>query len=232
MKTLLPLAAAGLFVTGATAQTTTLSPADAPVEMDDRSFTGVSVLLAASPDRVKDALEDWADDTYEIDFDYAGAFPFRDKDLLVAEDANAPLVSTNPVTLRAKIVEEGEGSRMTLFGTFGEDVGILPTGTYANEYLGLRAFADEFLEDFVPEYYRERVENVNASIEDLNEDIADFRDEIADNEEKIEELRRENVELRNNIIEAERNLEKQGVQLERREEQMEDAVEKVMDGGR
>ena len=227
MKTLLTLAAAGVLGTAA-AQTTTLSPTDAPVEMDGKAYTGVSVLLDASPDRVKDALEDWADDTYEIDFDYAGTFPFRDKDFLVAEAANAPLVSTNPVTLRAKIVGEGEGSRMTLFSTLGNDVAILPTGTYANEYRGLRTFADEFLEDFVPEYYRERVANVNATIDELNEDIADFRDEIADNEAKIEELRRENVELRNNIIEAERNLEKQGVKLERREDQMEQAVEKVM----
>ena len=229
------LLAAALLLGGAsaaTAQTSRLAPADAPVTMDDMSYTGVSVLLAAAPDRVKGALEKWADDTYDIDFDYKGSFPTRDKDFLVAEDAMAPMVSREAVRVYAKVVEEGGGSRMTLFSTDAAGAAFAPTGASAAEYAGLRAFADEFLEDFVPEYYRERVDNVNATIEDLREDIADFRDDIADNEQEIEELREENVELRNNITEAERNLEKQGVTLEQREDEMEEAVDEVMDGGR
>ncbi len=214
-------------IAGTLSAQTMLKPMDATVMDDDMTFTGVSVMLNATPERVRDALEDWAEDEYDIDFDYKGGILNRDKTMLVADEVMLDMISNKQVMLRAKIVESGDGTKMTVFSSYGPDMAIAPNGNYNSEYRGTRMFVDYFLEDFVPAYYRERVENVNASIEELEEDIEGFREDMADNEERIMELQAENRELTQNIAEAEKNLKLKRSQLGTRKAEMKDAVDKV-----
>lgn len=201
---------------------------DADVVMDENTYAGVSVDLAATPAEVRDALEDWADDAYGVDLDYKGGILGRDKEFLITQDAHdiAPL-GDRPAYLNARVVERGEGSTMTLFASYEGNVAVEPDGQYAESFAGVREMADAFLQDFVPAYYRERVTTVESSIDDLRDDIAGFRDDIRDNEDKIAKLQRENEELRANIAEAERQLEAQGETLDDRESELERAVEQV-----
>ena len=220
------LALGSLAAAGLDAQTAALQLNDADLEVDGRPYRGTSVLLAAEPDRGKDALEDWADDEYDVDFDYKGSFPLRDKDYLVADDVRLALLGDAPSKLVARVVESGEGTMVTMYSTDLNDAGYTTTSNAA-AYNGTRMFLDRFLEDFVPEYYRERVATVESTIEELREDVDDFREQIRDNEAEIEELRAENVELEQNIETARLKLEEAGVKLDDREDELRDAVRKV-----
>lgn len=218
--------AVALLTAGSLCAQTRLALNDATLEVDGRAYAGTSVLLAAAPDRVKDALEDWADDAYDVDFDYKGTFPLRDKDYLVADDVRLELLGTGPSKLVARVIESGDGTLVTMYSTDPEDVGYTDA-TNATAVAGTRVFLDRFVEDFVPAYYRDRVEAVEANIEELREDIDGFREDIADNEAEIEELRAENVELEENIATARRKLEAAGVRLDDREDELEEAVRAV-----
>ena len=227
MKTPILLTAACSLALCASAQDM-LEPRDATVTMDDNTYSGVTVMLAAEPDEVRDALEDYADDAYGVDFDYKGGIIGRDEEYLITKEAyDLPGFGDRPVYLRARIVESGDGSEMTLFGAYEGNVAIEPEGRYADAFVAVREMTDDFLEDFVPSYYRERVGEVEANIEDLEDDIEKFNDKIADNEDEIENLKQENEELRNNIAEAKRMLEAKGEKLDDREDDLEEAVDKV-----
>lgn len=227
MKTTTLLTAACALALSAAAQDA-LEPRDATLSMDDNTYSGVSVVLAAEPDEVRDALEDFADDAYGVDFDYKGGLLGRDEEFLITKDAyDLPAFGDRPVYLRARVVESGEGSELTLFSAYEGNVAIAPEGDYSEAFAGVRAMTDDFLEDFVPEYYRARVSDVEANITDLEKDVERFTERIADNEEEIEELKDENVELRNNITEAERMIALKGEKLDDREDDLEEAVEKV-----
>ena len=204
-----------------------LVPEENQVQFENKTYSGISVMLKAKPEDVKDELEDWAEDTYDVDFDYVGGLIGRNDEVLVADNENIPMISNKAITLRAEVLPVDGGSKLTMFGSYGDDMAIEPRGLYAMEYGKIQEFTQAFLEDFVPEYYRERIEKAEANVEELQDDIDDFKEEMQDNKEKIDKLQRENRELENNIATAERKLSSAKQNVNTRQMQRDKAVDKV-----
>ncbi len=242
---ILPLAA-GAFLAAATltAQTDApdraaepqamLTPGNTSLTMEGHEYDGVAVMLDAKPKEVRHALENWAGDQYDIDFDYKGGVIGRlrgseESEYLVAEDVTVPEIGEKAVTLRARVTPNGAGSELVMFASYGDDLAIGPDGEYGTEFEGVEKLTDNFLSDFVPEYYREQVAGERNEVEDVQKDLDRFKKKMADNKDEIEKLERENVELESNIASAETKLEAEKGALEEVKEEMEEATDKVDD---
>lgn len=166
---------------------------DGHIEIDDQRQDAVHVLLEPSPKSVKKALKKWMQNQYDVDVDGYGFL--TNKDVLKIEKAEIPAISNKAIDWNAKIVESDKGSEMLVYASFGYDVPV-DESTYPRAYEQLRMTTLAFLEDYLPEYYTDRIEEKKEVIEDVNEDITDLNDNTESNKKTIEELRAENEALR------------------------------------
>ena len=175
-----------------------LTITDGSTSYDDQNRPCIIVQLEPDTKKVKGELKDWMDDKYDIDLKGFGFW--RNKDVLKAKEHKIEEVSKNEMDFYAEIVENGKLTEMRIFGSFGYDIHISKE-KYPKEYRALRNLTLNFLNDFLPEYYGDRIEDTKEALSDLENEREDLSEDIADNKEEIIELREENVELAEEINE-------------------------------
>ena len=181
-----------------------LSVSNSSVIYNNESRESISVqIVEPSPKQVKAAYKDWIEDNYDAKIDGFGFL--KNKDLLVAEKANISSISSHKMDLYAKIIAKGSVTEMNIFGSLGYDYHI-SRDTYPQEFSKMRSMVYAFLEDYLPGYYQEKVEESSDLIEEINDDKSNARDDIKKNRKEIESLKKENADLVNEIKNYEQKL--------------------------
>lgn len=198
------------FINSFTVFSQDLTVSDQMIKNDDEMQASIKVILKPDSKTVKKAYRDWMEENYNVDVDGIGFL--KNKDVLKIKEEEIKGISNNKMDLYARIVEKGDYTEMDIFGSFGYDLHLDPESS-PEEYRRTKSIIYAFLNDFLPGYYEEIVEETADQIEDLKENESDARDKMADNREEIEKLRKENEELANKIKEYESKLEKTEIQL-------------------
>ena len=202
----------------ATAQTVTTRT----ITCNGNVYEAFSVMLQPERGEVRDAFADWVEDNRDVKVEGAGLL--GKDDVLHAEGVR--LRGGSVVRLLAEATEVGERTRLDVFARAGGGTGDLVTAG-SSEGRELRRLVDDFLADYVPSYYAERVEDTEENVEDLRKDLDDLRDKLAKRTGKRDELNEEIAELERDILETEEEYSAATQRLRTRATDLDRAVERT-----
>lgn len=171
---------------------------------DSKERNAIKVLIAPESKSVKKSFKDFMDDTHNIDIE--GISFLKNKDVLYTEPTIINPISSEVMRLYAKVVEENGQTAMYVFGQLGSNEQITPYGHYT-EFGAMKNLTVDFLNDLLPDYYKDIVEDQRDAISDLEEDRDDMRKKISKNKDKIAELQKENEELEQQLVQNKTKLE-------------------------
>lgn len=185
------------FVQSINAQQLTVN--DATDEYEKQQYPAVVVLMEPSTDKVKDAWENYLKDKYKVKL--RGKGMFSNSDVLRAEKVDFSAISSKKMDFYTKVVKENDLTKMSVFASLGYDIKI---GQAQNpqEYYNMKNVVQNFLNDFLRDYYQAEVKTSEEKVVSLEKDQADYKKSMEDNEKKIEELRKENEDLVEKINKA------------------------------
>ncbi len=182
----------------------TLNITNKTIVHDSKERNAIKVLIAPETKSVKKAFKDFMEDKYDVDVEGIGLF--KNKDVLYTEPMVIRPISPEIMRLYAKVVEEGGQTAMYVFGQLGYSTQITPSGYYT-EFGAMKNLTVDFLNDLLPDYYKDIVEDQRDAISDLEKDRDDMRKKISKNKDKIAELQKENEELELKLVRNKTQLE-------------------------
>ena len=113
----------------------------------------ITVNVDPDPETLEDAWEDYLDENYDFKLKAKGLF--NSQDLYYAEEVTIGKISPKAMNFYTHIVENGEGSKMKVFASFGYDIYVnQATGA---EYKAMKAIVEDFLKGYLPTYYNEQI---------------------------------------------------------------------------
>ena len=215
-----------LFVTVMTAQK--LDYADGTIMYEDEKINTIDVTLDPKVSTIKDKFEDWMDDNYDVDLDGTKLL-FFDADYMSANGVVIPEISDRKIDLKVKVDETTAGmTKLNMFASFGYDNWITED-KHPEEYAALRSIVNEFVRDYLPEYYLDQVEDAEEKVDDLKEDRDDLNDDMQDNEEKIKKLEAENRELTKKLKENQKLIDQSKSRLKAKNKDYKSIKSRVSD---
>lgn len=194
-----------------------LTVENAMVTINDKQVAAVKVIMNPSPAKVKDEFRDFIKDKYDVKMKGIGFL--SNKDILSAEGVQIPAITSKNMDFKAKVVENGDNTEMYVFGMLGYDVNISPE-KYRDEYRAMKNITISFLNEFLPEYYQDRVDETQDMLSDLRDDRNDLRDDIANNKEKITDLQKENKKLNADLTETDTKIKDAEMKLNKRQDNL------------
>lgn len=187
------------------------------IEHNDRSRACIQVQMEPTPKEVKKAWDDYLKDEYDVNLKGIGFL--TNKDILSAEAVAFPEVSKKELSLYTRVIEKGDITEMCVFAALGYDI-YLNKEEYPEEYSRLQGIVEDFVGTYLPDHYKELVENTEKELEDLINQQQDLSDDISDNEKEIDKLQQENREMSKELIDVKAKTEELSQQLEARKEKV------------
>ncbi|WP_235296933.1 BAR domain-containing protein [Portibacter marinus] len=185
---------------------------DGNIEFEDQTVETINIYLEPQVEKVEDRFEEWMRDNYDVNL-RDKKFLFFDRDVMIAKEVIIPEVSDRKIDLRVQVDQSIETSSVLhVFASFGYDNWITRS-THPEEHEALKDIVYEFIVDYLPEYYTEKVEDrkeiygdLAEEIEEIEQEIAENKEEIRENRAEIEEMMNTNEELANSLKENQRRL--------------------------
>lgn len=171
---------------------------------DGKERSAVKVTIAPNAKEIKKSFKDFMDDQYKVDVEGIGFL--KNKDVVYTEPAVISAISTKPMELFVKVMENGSKTNMYVFGQIGYNNQITPTSNWV-EYTAMKDLTVNFLDKLLPNYYQDIVEDQKEEVADLEDDRDDMRKKMDKNKDKIAKLQKENEELERKIAATKVRLE-------------------------
>lgn len=194
-----------------------LKISDGITTYQDQTRPCIIIQIEPNPKEVKGELKDWMDD--EQDVNLKGFGFWRKKDVLKAEEINLPIISPNEMDFYAEVVENGDITEMKIFGSFGYNIHISKE-SYPTEYRAMKEMSINFLSDFLPKYYQDKIEDTQELVSDLANERNDLKEDIEENTEEISELKEENSELAEKVNETSSDMKDAAAKLKIQENKL------------
>lgn len=193
----------------------TLERSESTVKYEKEQYTAIQVRMNPSAKKVKEAWEDFMDDKYDVNIKGSGFL--TNKDVLYAEKARIPKVSDRAMDLYTKIVEKKGETTFAVFGRFGYDILIDPSKT-PDAFRALQEITDEFLAQFLPEFYQSQVEEQSKKVENFRKKIEDLEKDISNREKKIKDLEKDIQKITKDLEDQRKQLKEAEIELNTREQ--------------
>lgn len=181
----------------------TLVITNSTANYEEKNYQAVKVIMEPAPKKTKKAFKNWMDDKYDVDLKGMGWF--SNSDVLNAEKIKLPKISKRTMDFYVKVIEKEAQTELFVFAALGYDIPLDPV-SYPNEFNRLHDLTVEFLNEYLPEYYKNKVEESQDDLADIVENKSDLKDDINDNMKTIEDLRKENKDLRKVLEETNQKL--------------------------
>lgn len=191
---------------------------------DDVNQAGIEVIMEPEAKTIKKAIKNWMDDHYDVNLKGMGLF--SNKEVLTADKIQIDAISSKQLDLKVQVVEDGSNTKMCLFGSFGYDFPISPTH-YPVAYRQMRSLTLDFLDEFLPNWYLNRIEETQEVVGDLGKERKELVEDIEKNKEEIEELKEENEEKSETLTETASDLAKAAATLKQSKEKLKEVNEKL-----
>ena len=201
-----------------------LSISDVATVYENIERTSIEVMMEPGPDLIKDQFSDWM--KKELDVKLKGYGFLTNKDVLIAEKIKIPAISGKQMDFYVQVIEEGENSKMSVFASYGYDIHITPE-SHPVAYRSMKGVVLDFLDDFLPNWYMNRIEESREVVSDLENERSKLEEEIANNLNEIDELREEIDEKGDMLQETQSELIEAAGTLERRQEKLDQVNQKL-----
>lgn len=186
-----------------TVQAQELSLTETLLKYDKETRPAIQVVLEPEPDELKKVWEDYMKDEFKVKLKGTGLF--SNKDVLSAEEVKISEISSKKLNFYTRIVEKGANTEMSVFASLGYDLHI-GKDNYPSEFAQIKKITLDFLNQYLPNYYQERLKEAEDQFSSLTKDRDKLEGNIADNSEKIEKLTRENEKMRAELAATEEKL--------------------------
>lgn len=168
---------------------------DGMILQDGEEVETIDVILSPKVETIKDKFEDWMDENYDVDLD-GKKLIFWNKEFMTANGVVIPQISDKKIDLKVKVAETTDGnSKLHVFASYGYNNWITPAD-HPHAHTTLRNIVFDFVADYLPEYYYEKVEDSKERLADLRDDRSDLKDDLDDNLKELEKLEKVNRDLR------------------------------------
>jgi hypothetical protein len=208
MKFIIPFLLFTLITITITAQN--LSYSSGTTEVEGEIVKTINVKLDPKPETVKGSFENWMEDNYDVDLD-GKRLLFFDKKVMSAKGVVIPAISSRRIDLNVRVDESNEDfTTLQVYASFGYNNWITPMD-YPYEYAALEGIVYEYISDYLPEYYLNRIEDTKEQLADLKEDKEELNEDedlrigVPDVTIKYKRSNRRTMTLKNPEIEQEEN---------------------------
>jgi len=196
------------------------------IEYEDENLQTIEVKLTPSVSTIKDKFSDWMNDNYDVNLD-GKKLLFFNKKFMTAEGIIIPQISPRKIDLRVRVDESNKGmTTLDVFASYGYNNWITPE-THPYAYDALRGIVYDFVSDYLPKYYYEKVEESEKRIDKIQDDGKDLKNDLEDNKNEIDDLLKKNDELRRELEENKTKLKKANENLDKRENEYRKIKKKV-----
>jgi len=201
---------------------------DGMVTYEDEEIKTIDVLLNPKVETIKDKFDDWMDDNYEVNLD-GKKLLFFNKEYMSANGVNVPQISSKKIDLLVKVDESNnENTLLQVFASFGYDNWITEED-HPYEYAALRGIVIDFVQDYLPEYYFNKIQDTEEEIAKIKDKKEKLSEDMADNDEEITKLLKENRDLMDKIKSNQDRLKKAKQKLNTRNSEYKTIKKKISD---
>lgn len=170
----------------------TLSINRSTFEHEDKARPSLEVKVEVPPKYLKKEWEDYLKDKHDVHIKGIGFL--ANKDLLSAEEVVFEALSQKEMDFYTHFASAGGITTFNVFGSLGYDIYIGGDDLQA-EFKTMRSIVESFLDQALPAYFAERVEEAEEKVADIQDDISDAEKDLKDNKEEIEDLQEEIADL-------------------------------------
>lgn len=192
-------------------------------QRDQEERPGIRIYLEAETDAVKDAFVDFLKKNY--DFKLKGNGWFANKEELYAKKVIVQKIIDKQMDFFAEIIPVSQGAsqtQITLFASLGYDI-YLNEQDYPAAYQDLYNLGVAFLENFIPDYFKEHISTAKKDIKKLEKTTQSLSKDIDQNEKDIKKMYQEIQDMQAALEEKNAQLENLKVLLEEKERTFQDA---------
>lgn len=205
-------------------------------EYQGKEQASVNLQVEPGSKAIKSALKDWMKSEFDVNLKGYGFLTNRST--LNAEGVILPAISDQRMDFFAKVKPLKNKTQVQFFGAFGPEVPINALD-YPQAYANLQSFSLDFMDHFLPKWYRSRIAEAQEIVGELKRERAKLVEDKQDHQDNILELEREVLDIDSDIAktdteltQAEKRLNKElndlqtvGEQLERNREAVSYIVE-------
>lgn len=197
-----------------------LTISQSTVKYEGSEYPCVEVVLSQLETKeVKKAWEDFLKKEYDVNLKGLGFLV--NKDVLSAEQVRFPKLSEKEMDFYTEVVEKKGDTRMSVFASLGYDIHIGPEGDYAEGFREMRSIVEDFLAQYLPEYYQDRIKKQDKEVADLLKEHTDLEETITANRSRVEELEEEIENLKKENKNLEKDLKNKAKDLAEAQEKLE-----------
>lgn len=183
-----------LFVSSTTAQKLQLT--EGMVNYKGEQQASITATVEPGTKNIKSALKDWMQEQFSVDLKGYGFF--TNKAILSAKGVIIPTISNKRIDFFARVTPSGDKSQIQFFSSFGPEVPINEVA-YPETYHALEELALDFLDDFLPEWYRSRIAEAQEVVGDLRKERERLIKDRQDSQGEIQDLRKEVLDIEEEI---------------------------------
>jgi len=179
---------------------------DGIIQQDGEEVKTVNVILSPKVETIEDKFEEWMSKNYDVDLD-GKKLLFFDKEFMTANGVIIPQISSKKIDLKVKVSEtKTKDTKLFVFASYGYNNWITPED-HPTAYAALKRIVQNFISEYLPKYYYDKVENTEENIVELKDDRSNLNEDIVENQNEIEKLKKDNIELKRKLKENENNIE-------------------------
>ncbi|MGB4844436.1 MAG: hypothetical protein WBP16_08220 [Ferruginibacter sp.] len=154
--------------TGFTAHAQTYKIDSSEISYENKLRPCLSVTYDAESKTVKKAWDSFFDKNYDVKIKGIGFL--TNKDIITGTDVMIPSISDKRMNLYARVIEQGAGSELKYFMSFGYDFFIGPAD-YPAEFAAMKKILNDFSMKFLNDYYSDELSDITREIKGLEKDI-------------------------------------------------------------
>lgn len=174
-------------ITSALAQKLIVS--DTTIQHDGLERACIIVLMDPDVKTIKGQVQNWLRSEHKVRLKGFGFL--ANADVLTAEKVRLSRISAKQMDFFVRVLQRGDYSEMCVFASLGYNIHITPED-YPSEYGEMKKLVFDFLDDFLPSWYQEQIEETQKLIEDLQKEQSKLTANIARNDKEIEKLTKQN----------------------------------------
>ncbi len=199
---------------------------DGKIMYQDEELQTINVTLSPKVETIKDKFESWMSDHYNVNLD-GKKLLFFDKEFMTANGVIIPKISQRQIDLKVKVNESKNGNtQLHVFASYGYNNWITPED-HPQAYRSLRGIVYDFVGEYLPEYYYDKIQKTQDQLKDLTDQNIEFREDILNKEKDIVKLKNEIDELEKDIKSNESLIKKEKEKLRNEKKDYDKITERV-----
>ena len=196
------------------------------IEHEGAIVQSIQFNLDPKPDLLESKFQSWIDDNYKVDMDDKKLI-FFDQDVLEAKGVTIPSVSKRQMDLYVRIDKnQSNASSMHIYASWGYNNWISENNDPL-VYSNLKNIAFEFIEEYLPEYYLNAVDNTKENLAELIAETEQLEAEVEGQKLEIEKMIEENNEKMSLILSNKQKIYEAQKKLDTKIEKYNSVQEKI-----